>query len=66
MVGHLHDEEREELVLLVHLPCGHWVTVVVVGVHHLQDESNRDIKIDQLFNHKNCLLNSSYEMHKIL
>ena len=34
MVGHLHDKEREELVLLVHLPCGHWVTVVVVGKHH--------------------------------
>ena len=32
----LHDEEGEELILLVDLPGGHRVAVVVVGVHHLQ------------------------------
>ena len=52
MDGHLHDEEREELVLLVHLPRGHWVTVVVVGVHHLEDKSDREINAHMLPYHK--------------
>ena len=61
MGGHLHDEEREELVLLVHLPRRHWVTVVVVGVHRLHKKSDGDITINRFITTKD-----SYKKHNIL